>query len=816
MTQFSNNINNTPDAAPIGMQGAPMESEEEEGLNLRDYFRVCVSRWKWFVISIVVCLGFAALYVMRTPNTYTRNAAVVIKDEDSGNSPVASALSDMGLFSTSTNVANELLAFKSPALIADVIERLGLQTTYTSRKGLKKQLLYGKTAVVEVEFPDFTPSQSASLRVKLLGKGKAELSRFVKGKEKFSEEMEVSLGDTVKTPIGRLVVTPGPAYSADYDKTIYVTRNKLSTAIAFFQKELTEKLADEDATAIDFTMKDQSIERADNFLNTLITIYNEIWVGDKAKMATATSHFINERLNVIEKELGNVDSDIAQYKGDNLIPDVQAAAQMYMQNANTNEQQQLQVATQLSIVKYLIDYVQTAANTGKLLPTNSGLDNPGIASQVTEYNTAQLNRDRLLLSTGENSPIVAEQDQALASMRNALLAALRNQRKAFETQLNSLIRSDRATSQQIASSPGKAKYLLSVERQQKVKEALYLFLLQKREENELSLAFTPSNTRIITPPMGSDRPTAPATRIIIMAAFVLGLALPAIAIFVSLSLDNTLRSRTDLEHLRTPLIGEIPDASDGKTSVRRISRYMRSFLGAASKIEEAPSLLVREHGRSIVNESFRMVRANFEFMTRNGKNRVIMVTSFTPGSGKTFISLNLAAAMAIKKKDARILAIDLDLRRVSLSRALPMQSLGVADYLSERIEDVKPYIQSTGCDGLYILPGGTIPPNPTELLYSDRLARLIDKLKEEYDYIFLDCPPTEVVADASIITPLADMTLFVLRAGLLDRRLLPEVDRIYDSKRFNNFMIILNGTTSTASPYRRYAYSNYYTKKDDE
>lgn len=232
-------------------------------------------------------------------------------------------------------------------------------------------------------------------------------------------------------------------------------------------------------------------------------------------------------------------------------------------------------------------------------------------------------------------------------------------------------------------------------------------------------------------------------------------------------------------------------------------------------MEEAPKLLVHAHGRSVLNEAFRMVRSNLEFVTRNGKDRVVMVTSFNPGSGKSFISLNLGAALAVKRKESRILIIDLDLRRASLSRIVDNHSRGISDYLSESVDDVRTLIQPTDCEGLFLLPVGTIPPNPSELLYSDRLQQLLGMMRAEYDYVILDCPPVEIVADTTIVTPLADITLFVMRAGLMDRRLLPDLNYIYDTHRFNNLLVLLNGTTAAGAPYRRYVYSNYYSSKKE-
>lgn len=802
-------------AGPAGNQS---NSEEDDLFNIRDFLLLCIAGWRWFAISIIICLGLGVLYILKTPKTFTREASVLIKDdENETSSSISSTLSDIGLFQSSANVNNEKLAFESPALIADVISRLGLQTNYTYRHGLKTITLYGDSLPINVSFLSLLPDEAAFMEAKILSDGKIKLAGMkLNGETCDVDEMTVNLGDTIKTEIGTIVVNPGPDYDTAFTKTIKVTRYPMTKAIQIYKSKLTEDLANEKASVIDFAFKDVSIQRADDFLNTLIGIYNEKWVEDKNEMAVANSKFISDRLRVIEQELGNVDSNIADYKGEHLIPDVEAASTMYMENSNEFSKRQLEVSTQIAISKFILEYIKDPANKGHLLPSNSGIENEGIEFQIKEINTKQLERNELANSTGESNPLLQDLDNSLRSMRGALTTSLLNQERALRTQLNSLISGDKATNRKIASSPTQAKYLLSVERQQKVKEALYTFLLQKREENELSRAFTPYNTRIITPPMGTG-PASPNSRNIILIAFALGLILPALAIFLNQGLNNRLRNRSDLDGVRTPLIGEIPEASNltVRERFRRARRRWTETLRKTSHIEQPPTLLVHAHGRSIINESFRMIRANLEFMTHNDNKRVIMVTSFNPGSGKSFISLNLAATLALKDKKRKALIIDLDLRRASVSRTLPDHSRGIADYLSESTDDCDSLIQSTPSPGLFILPVGTIPPNPSELLYSERLKNLIDRYKEIYDYIFLDCPPAEIVADASIITPLADITIFVIRAGLLDRRMIPEIDRIYDSHRYKNFMLILNGTTAAATPYRHYAYKSYYTSSKE-
>lgn len=793
---------------------APAGNEEEDSINIGDFFALCARCWRWFVVSVAVCMLLGALYVLRSPKVYTRTAQVMVQDDDSNPQGVTSALNDIGLFSTPTNVANELLAFDSPALIGDVIERLGLRGVYVYKKFLRPISLYGDSMVVTVALPDVTPDRGVSMTLSVLDDGRVRVSGLRDGVGRELRSMDVTLGDTVSTPIGRIVIEAGPNYTKNFGHDISYTYLPMPTAIELYKSKLTESLSNEDATVIDFVIKDDNVRRGDDFLSTLIDIYNEKWVEQKAKMAVATSEFINERLNVIEKELGNVDDDIATYKGEHLVPDVAAASEMYMTDANENTKQQLGVMTQMDITRFLMEYMQSPANNGKLIPGNLGIENQGIVNQITEYNTLQLERDQLLSTTGENSPLVRYRDNSLASIKAALGSSLNTQLRMLDTQLKALERSDRRTNAKIASSPSQAKYLLSVERQQKVKESLYLFLLQKREENELSLAFTPYNTRVITPPMGPLAPSSPVTRNVMLLAMAVGLLIPAVVLFLSETLNNRIRSRADLEGVKAPFIGEIPEEQSGKSRINRWRRRWRDAIGKESRIEDTPVLAVKPHGHSLLNESFRMVRSSLEFMTRGGKNKIAMVTSFNPGSGKSFVALNLGATMAIKRKDTKVLIIDMDLRRASLSKVVGNVTPGVSDYLSEVTDDMSRLIHPTAQEGLYMMPVGTIPPNPTELLYSSRLQGLLDKLREEYDFILLDCPPADIVADSTIITPLADMTIFILRAGLLDRRLLPELNRMYETHRFNNLMVVLNGTNSITTPYRRYAYHNKYLTKE--
>ena len=395
-------------------------------------------------------------------------------------------------------------------------------------------------------------------------------------------------------------------------------------------------------------------------------------------------------------------------------------------------------------------------------------------------------------------------------MREAIISSIDNHVVTLNTQLRTLRQSEQQTTARIAANPTQGKYLLSVERQQKVKESLYLFLLQKREENELSQAFTAYNTRVITPPTGSMVPTAPVKKNILLIALALGALLPVGIIFIRENLNTKVRGRKDLEHLSLPFVGEIPLA----------------FSGKKKHVSESKALVIKQGRRDIINEAFRVLRTNLEFILDtqgDGRANVLLFTSFNPGSGKTFLTMNTAASFALKGK--QVLVIDGDLRHGSTSSYIGSPHTGLSDYLGKRENDLTQLInEHPDYPGLYVLPVGTIPPNPTELLAEPRFKELIEQLRGSYDYIFIDCPPVEMVADTQIIEKMADRTLFVVRAGLLERDMLPELQRYYDEKRFKNIALILNGTEGGGSRYGyRYGYKygyhygyggkNYYSSK---
>lgn len=780
------------------------KADAVSNIRIQDIFSLFISKWYWFVLSLFITIGATVVYLLTTPPVYTRFASILIKEDSKGNGisgNEGNTFSDLGMFKVKTNVNNEMISIKSPAVIQEVVRRLHLNVNYQSDGQFHRETLYGTTLPVMVDFKKLADNDEVTLTLRLTSSKDIAVTDITLNGEDMGNGSSYAgkIGKPINTSIGELTVTATDYYKENLGD-IYVTRAGIVNSVSACRNSLVVAQNDENSTIIDLSYTDVNTQRAEDVLNMLISVYNENWVKDKNQIAYSTSQFIDERLEVIEKELGNVDNDISSYKSKHLVPDIQAASSMYMAQASEASAQIQQLNNQLYIARYLRNIVGRSGGY-QLLPANLGTSTPAIDRDVSEYNDLVLQYNSLLASSSADNPFVMEIESKLKALRASIVHSIDNQINALNTQLMSSQSTKSQSTAQIASNPGQAKYLLSVERQQKVKESLYLFLLQKREENELSQAFTAYNTRVITPPTGSLTPTSPERRTLLLIALLIGLAVPASILFLKENMNTKVRGRKDIEHMTIPFIGEIPQygQSGGKWGKKK------------AETEEHNTVLVKAKSRNLINEAFRVVRSNMEFMAgAEDTNKVIMFTSVNPGSGKTFLTINMAASFAIKDRHA--IAIDLDMRRASLSKYAGSPSLGIANYLNESVMDWRTIVvhdeQNSNLD---IIPVGTLPPNPAELLYSPRLQKMLEELRQKYDVIFIDCPPYEVVADTSIISKWADMTVFVIRAELLEREMLPVIEEYYTEKKFKNMSILLNGTTSGIGRYgyHRYGYHRY-------
>lgn len=797
--------------------------------SLPDFLERCASKWKWFVLSVLVCMGMGTFYIMRTQPKYQRSMEVLVKDQEGGGgaADIAGAFSSLGLVSSNTNVYNELISLLSPAVMYEVVEKLGLDINYTQKGFPRGTTLYGSNLPMLVKFSDLKEQQSASFRMDVAPDGSARLYRFVahlpEGKVKYDDEVRLAPGfQSAKTPVGTILFLKNPRYKApeedpnkDKTKTYYIGKQSMQNAVEHYNQELKGELADKDAEVIDLSIKDASVERAVDILNTTLEVYNNNWVDDKNKMAIATSNFIDERLAVIQRELGDVDSEISVYKSETMIPDLKEAAKLSMQGTHDIDEKILETNNMLSMATYVKDYVNNPENANKVIPVNTGVGSNQLDVQITNYNNLLMTRNNLASNSSANNPIVAEYDVQLRGMREAIVKAINTQVVSLSAALRNAQGAKGNLQGQLSASPTQAKHLLGIERQQMVKQSLYLYLLQKREENELTQTFTANNTRVITPPMGSLKPVSPKKSMILAVTFLLGLIIPGAAIYMRMVSDNKVRTRKDLKRMNTPFIGEIPFFGRKKYFEKARKLFgIRSGRKGRHELEKV-KMAVSAGNRDILNESFRVIRGSIDFMmNKNASENVIMLTSFNPGSGKSFISYNIAASFAIKGKS--VIVVDCDLRHGSTSQFVGMPSKGISNYLTGNTDDWrKLVVPVNGVDGMFVMPIGHRPPNPAELLDTDRLGALISELSKSYDYVFLDCPPVDIVVDTQIIEKHVHRTIFVVRAGLLEKGAVADIDTLYDTKRFKHMSVILNGTPQSQTRYGTYG-GSYYGSAIDE
>lgn len=798
-------------------------NSEENGnmVNFADMIFLCLNKWYWILTSVIVCLIIAFLYVKRTPPTYERSAAVLIKEDNQRSSGKAAEFAELSGIGLQSKVYNEILTLQSPAIMSGVVKNLGIDVNYYTKGFFYDKPLYGSNLPYLLTFADM---ESETLEGELtVDKNKFTLLIRNLDNEGTDRVITGNLLDSVKvTKKGKMVVSRNLSYDASNESNAYILNNPIiiskqrnSTTIESCINRMTAELADKNADVINLSYKDVSIERATDVVNTIIKVYNENWLREKNKITVSTSKFINERLQVIEKELGSVDNSISSYKSSQRIPDAQLAAGAYFEKSSNTSDQLLDYNNRKSMANYVRQQLSNNISKNMLLPANSGIENPSIEDQITEYNKDLLQRNNLAANSNEQNPLIVETDARIAQMRKMIMASLDNYIYTLSSQIQTLERKEAMSNSQLSTNPTQAKYILSVERQQKVKESLYLYLLQKREENEVSQTFTAYNTRIINWAAGSDMPVAPSKGKILAIAFVIGLALPIGLIYLREMLNTTVRGQKDIENLSIPYIGEIPYAFKKKQKENHLSatnKLLIKFGFKKRKIDDEATrpIVVKDRKRDYVNEAFRVVRANLEFMLGHNGEKVIMISSFNADSGKTFVGINLAVSYAIKGK--KVIAIDLDLRKATLSKNTERVKTGVEAYLNNDIQDFHGIIvKDTIHKHLDLMPCGTLPPNPSELLYSPRLETMIKKLREEYDYIFLDCPPMEMLADAAIINKYADLTAFIIRVELFERASLAKLEEIYNEKKYKNLAIILNGSMPSGGRYG-YGKYGYYSK----
>ena len=781
---------------------APQTFEAEEKtdffLSFKLYWEIFTHTWKYFVLSAIVSLGLGYLYMQSSPRVYQRQSVMLIEDaEPSGSISMGGSRSrrntmnsmmELNGISVGDNLKNEIFILTSQRLMERVVDSLGLSVDYTTRSGLHDVTLYRDRPVL-FTFAEEAGEKPCSFTLRVLGRDKFELSDFASADGESGKAIVTAAEVPVKTPIGEMTLHATPSVGKfTPERKIRVTRTSTRMAAARFRAEISADEYDKESSLIVMTCQDYNEDRAEDLLNELFRAYKNDVVENKNRVAENTAHFIDERIALIGSELSDVENQMANFKQNNRIVDLQSSAQAYLSESAAARSKTIELETQLQVAKYLQDYLHDQGKAHQLIPT---LDIPGqgFTQQIQQFNTFMTERNRLAENSSESATVVRSLDQDLAALRKSIMASVDSYVRTIELQVRDARSNEMLLSGQVSNVPEKEKQALGIERQQNLKAALYTYLLNKREEVALQLAINEANVRMVEYPMGGHTPVSPRSRMILFVALLIGLCVPAVIIYLRRLFDVTVNSRQEVEDLTTiPLAGELPHWRRGE-GVELISQC--------------------EPTESIV-EAFRVLRYGINFLRRDA--RVYVCTSSTPGQGKSFVSSNLAITMAMAGK--RVLLVDADIRRHTLSRKFP-STPGLTAYLvDEGDEAIAPYIIKDAIDAnIDFLPAGIQPPNPAELLMSDRLETLVRTALAEYDCVIFDATPAFSVADAEILSRVADMILYIIRVGVQERSFLKDLEKFHKSGRLKNMSIIVNDADLKSKVHYGYGYGYGYASK---
>lgn len=752
-------------------------TKKEEQINLRELIKPFTKKWYWFLISVIITTFLAILYIKFTTPVYKIHSSVLIKDAKKMSSASGDfgALSGLGGFAGmgTNSIENELEIFKSKKIIEDVVKNLKLQVSIYSREEFHDIELYKDTnpfniVVINEKKYEELPKKPVNVRVKG--------DKITLSSEEFKSEINTGFGKTVSLPYANIIFVKNPKFNAKKVKNLdlkdlYFTYSDSEGITDSYQEAVEVELLDKESTVIGLSIAHPNKEKAKDILNNLEHVYNEYAINDKNTESKKTKDFIDDRITLISEELGQVENDKERFKVDNEIVDIGTEAKINLQTSYETRRKSIELDTQIELSKMLLGYIEGQTNTYQILPTNIGLDNPTATSNITAYNKLVMDRSRLLENATLENPLVKEVTKDLIGLKSALRESIQRYLINLNAGKNQTERENSYSNTQIQKVPRQEKLFRNIERQQQIKENLFLLLLQKREEAAIAMAITDNKARVVDDAYVLKKLEAPKKMISIIAAWMIGFLIPFAYIYIKELLNNKLISKHDLEKLTTTaILSEIP------------------------RLYKRDSEIIVTNDVSPLAESFRILVTNLNFMLpKTQEAKIIFVTSTVKGEGKTFVSVNLALALATSVK--KILVIGSDIRNPQLQRYNPSMkgTKGLSEYLYEEIDDAREIIHPSGfhpnCDFIY---SGTIPPNPTDLLQNGRYAKLLDQIKDDYHYIILDTAPLMLVTDSFLISDVADATVYVTRSEVTEKDFIDFANSNIGSSKINNVGFVLN------------------------
>ena len=763
------------------------QQKKQQDIQDFDYVRLffhCLHHWYWFVLCIAICVGLAVLYLRCKTNVYSVASTIMIRtDNNMSRSSLQADMMELMGYQSSKIIDDEIQIITSHTIMEQAVRALNLQTEYRKKVGLRWMGQYPDPDVILT----FQPGVLDTIRYMVLEIERTESNYVleVTYKNITAKINADNIQDPIPTHAGLLTLTECRAMRVG-DKLRMTTMPVVARANKLLGS-MSCRPAKKESNVIILSISSDIPERAHDLINKVVELYNMDAVIDKNIMATNTANFINERLQIVEDELGEVESAVESYMKENGLTDISQELRIVLSNQTSYQKELVEVETQINLLDFLANYMKTPENEQSLIPSNLGVKDVALQKLIENYNTLLLGQMRMSRSATELNPAYTQSIEEAATLRQAILSSINNIRRGLEISKSDLAKKDRELSSKLYKTPEKERKYVEIKRQQEIKEKLYIYLYQKREENALTLASTVMPAKTIDAPI-TYGVVSPKKNRIWLIAIALGVGIPFLIIFL-------------IDYLND----EVKDQREFQSIVKA------PFLGHVLYSPSENVVAVDSHNNSAQAELFRTIRTNLRFMLPDKKSPIILVTSALNGEGKSYVAINIAASLALLKK--KVIIVGLDIRKPTLSQYLHIDFKGhLTSFLLDptiSLDDL--IIQSGVVDNLDVLPSGAIPPNPGELIQSPNMEVLFNALKERYDYIIVDTSPLYLVSDTFHLDKYADMTIFVTRANYISREMLPYIQEIYVQQKMHNMACVLNASTGgkRGYGYGRYGYGRY-------
>ena len=751
-----------------------MENKSNE-IDVRKILRIIVEHWWWFVLGVAACTMLGVAYYLRKAPQWTTDASVVLRQKE-GSGTSLDALSMLGL-SGNRAAEDEVVVLSSRGLLYQAIDALNLWDAPSKRGGLRWEGEFRHPALT-IDYLSLTEDAQIKpfvVKVKPTKKGykvKTKMGFFHRSTTRVAD-----LSEPIETGIGTIRIHANRPLSTD--TTYRVAHSRRELVVAGYQKKLSVTLHKKESNIIHISTQSPVPERDKALLHQMIEQYNLNAIVDKNMLATNTAAFIDERLDIITKELGEAEEAVSDYKQQNNIADISTQANLFLHASSAEQRAMAEIETQLSLVEYIDEFLRDDTKRNSLIPSNIGLSDASLASGLTEYNALQLQRMRILRTATEDNPVIEQMNAQLASMRENIIETIGSVRESLKIRQRNLQAQDTKFNRQIQNAPEQEREYVRVVRQQQIKERLYVFLYEKREENALMLAATATPAKILDMPQRDVKSQSPKLTKLLLLCIILGLLIPAAILYILVLLNDTIDDAKEYERrIKAPLLGQL----------------VQNSRNAHIAIHEGES--------TVSAELFRLIRTNLRFvLPKEAKNPVILVTSSINGEGKSYVSCNTALSLAILGK--KVVLVGMDIRKPMLTTYFGLKTKGhLTDYLAEPDVTVDDIIVPSGeHKNLDLIPCGTIPPNPAELLQTERLEELFAELRKRYDYIIVDTAPVALVSDTYQLDRVADMTIYVSRYKYTPSEMIDYLNNMIDQKRMHNVACVLNGVKGLRAGY---------------